>query len=181
MFTTVAIAILLGFFLIAIASASAPRKSQELETPIDDDLLTRLNALPINQFSELMSDLMARIGLLVEEVGFSDAPLGGVDILANNTRELMGGRFIVHIVRCPANQLVPRTVVRRLYQAVREEEAMKGVLIATGFFSDEAIRGAQERPIELANGDQLRNLLNKHLSEEVDSLSQPPTFYPKRT
>ena len=181
MFTTVAIAILLGFFLIAIASASAPRKSQELETPVADDLLTKLNELPLNQFSELMSDLMARIGLLVEEVGFSDAPLGGVDILADNTRELIGGRFIVHIVRCPANQLVPRTVVRRLYQTVREEEAMKGVLMTTGYFSDEAILGAHERPIELANGDQLRNLLNKHLPEEVDSLPQPSAFIPERT
>ncbi|MFA0772876.1 MAG: hypothetical protein KEFWMYNX_000887, partial [Candidatus Fervidibacter sp.] len=134
----VLLVIVIGFIVIAIAQAFTPPRQRPAVEPVGD-LMPRLDALPLSQFADLMTTLLARMGLQVRQViGFDDGEVDGIALVALHPRELVGGLYAVYCAR-GADQLIGVPLVHRLRHFAKEEGAMKAIFITTGAFSREAL------------------------------------------
>jgi len=118
-------------------------------------------------FEELIGDLLQRMGLRATVTKASGD--GGIDVEAESTDDILGGRILVQCKRYEGS--VGSPVVRDLYGALTDARAMKGILVTTSWFSAEAKRFADGKPIELIDGTRLRQLLNRYrlIASESDA------------
>ena len=126
-----------------------------------DSSLSHRGALSVMDplaFEELVRRLLERMGFEARLTKASHD--GGVDIEAEDTRPIVGGRLLVQCKRYAG--VVGSPVVRDLYGAVTDAHANKGILITTSHFSPDARQFAQGKPLELIDGEQLEALLSQH-------------------
>lgn len=171
--------VFIGFLLIAIAKAFTPQTQQSQGGPMDD-LLWRLDALPLPQFTDLMVSLLAKLGLAVETVTPLDHKMDGIAILAAHPKELVGGIYALYCVR-GVDRIVGVDLVHRLRSFAKSEGAMKAIFITTGTFSRDALNAADAlpgMPMEFVDGGKLQDWLVEHLPQEVSEL--PPLSPPIR-
>lgn len=98
--------------------------------------------------------LLASLGLVVQSTAASGD--GDVDFVAESTRPLLGGKFIVHC----RDRTTPigQPPLRHLHRAVAAEHAVKGILITRQSFTEAARRFAQGKNLELIDGNYLELL-----------------------
>jgi Holliday junction resolvasome RuvABC ATP-dependent DNA helicase subunit len=102
---------------------------------------------------------------------------GGIDIVATLDRPLIGGRYLIQCKRFAVDKLVGAATVRDFYGAVTaDRRAVKGILITTSGFTSHALAFAQQLPIELIGGEELRALLAQH-GISTESQSAPGTLF----
>ena len=113
------------------------------------------------RFEELISKLMDRMGFRSQMTKASGD--GGVDIVAELEKPLIGGRFLIQCKRLAPDSLVGAPTVREFYGALTaDRKAVKGILITTSGFTAQAQEFAETLPLELIDGNRLRNLLSEH-------------------
>lgn len=113
-------------------------------------------------FERLITTLLGRIGLRTELTQVTGD--GGIDIKAFLDRPIVGGTYLVQCKRYGPDSLVGAPAVREFYGAfVADRSAVKGLFITTSGFSAQAREFAQNLPIELIDGNQLRALLSDQL------------------
>lgn len=102
----------------------------------------------------------------------------GINAIAHDPDPLRGGKFIIQANR--SMQMVEASDVRRLHQAVTDEDADKGVLVTTSDFRRSAHDFAKDKLLQLLNGDDLLRLLGRHghnaqidFDAQIDSDTQP--------
>ena len=109
-------------------------------------------------FEELVRRLLERIGFEARTTKTSHD--GGIDVIAVNPQPIIGGTVIVQCKRY--SHVVGAPVVRDLYGALTHEGASKGILITTSWYSPDARRFAQDKPIELIDREKLQQLLDRY-------------------
>jgi len=119
-----------------------------MNTFIDIDILNGF------EFQELIASLLRNMGLEVEEM--RKTADGGVDAIAISRARIVGGKFIIQCKRYDAK--VGEQPVRDLYGTVMHHHASKGVLITNSTFTDPAKTFAENKPIELIDGNDLQEL-----------------------
>jgi hypothetical protein len=82
---------------------------------------------------------------------------GGIDVIAHRQEPLLRGKYVVQCKKW--TNPVGVNVVRDLYGAMTHERASKGIIITTSSFTQGAIDFAQDKPLELIDGEQWRDLL----------------------
>jgi len=88
---------------------------------------------------------------------------GGIDIIAYSNSPIFSGKYVV---QCKDwNGSVGESVVRDLYGVMTAESANKGILVTTGAITRAAKKFAEGKPLELIDGHQLNELLQKHKSK----------------
>ena len=113
------------------------------------------------EFEQLVGSLLQRMGFRVEKTKASGD--GGIDIVAVLEKPIVGGRYIIQCKRFASNQLVGGPVVREFYGAfTADQKAIKGIVITTSGFTDQAREFADNLPLELIDMSQLRSLLLEH-------------------
>lgn len=85
---------------------------------------------------------------------------GGVDAVAFDPDPIRGGKIVIQAKRY--TNTVGVSAVRDLYGTVMNEGAMKGILVTTANFGNDAYEFAQGKPLTLMNGANLLYLLEKH-------------------
>ena len=85
---------------------------------------------------------------------------GGIDVVAYSQTPIFSGKYIVQCKDWA--KPVGEPVVRDLFGLVLSEGANKGIVITTGEFTGAARRFAEDKPIELIDGEGLRQLLRRH-------------------
>ena len=85
-----------------------------------------------------------------------------IDILARHPAPVTGGDYIVHGILVPEGEFVSSIRVIGLSDTVRAERALKGILVTTGYFTEEVRKYAEGAPLELINVARLRELLKEH-------------------
>lgn len=85
---------------------------------------------------------------------------GGVDAVAFDPDPVRGGKIVIQAKRY--NNVVGVSAVRDLYGTVLNEGAMKGILVTTSNYGNDAYNFAQGKPLTLLNGGNLLHLLEKH-------------------
>lgn len=85
---------------------------------------------------------------------------GGVDAVIFDPDPIRGGKIIIQAKRY--TNVVGVSAVRDLYGTLLNEGAMKGILVTTSYYGNDAYNFAEGKPIQLINGAQLLGLLEKH-------------------
>ncbi|MBI3977992.1 MAG: protein kinase [Chloroflexi bacterium] len=116
-----------------------------------------IRAMDPKAFEALVRDLLAAMGYRATLTKASHD--GGVDVEAVNPAPIIGGKVVVQCKRYTGTIRV--SAVRELYGVAMHAKASKGILITTSDFSADALRFAQDKPIELIDGQQLLELLRE--------------------
>ena len=114
------------------------------------------------EFEHVCKRLLENMGFSVETTKASGD--GGIDLIGYNTQPLLSGKYIIQCKRYAGS--VGEPIIRDLYGVVTSERANKGILLTTGYFTKSAISFAQDKPLELIDGLQLKELINRYLSSD---------------
>lgn len=85
---------------------------------------------------------------------------GGVDAIAFDPDPIRGGKIVIQAKRY--TNTVGVSAVRDLYGTVLNEGAIKGILVTTSNYGNDAYAFAQGKPLTLLNGANLLYLMEKH-------------------
>ena len=85
---------------------------------------------------------------------------GDVDAIVFDPDQIRGGKIVIQAKRY--TNVVGVSAVRDLYGTVMNEGAIKGILVTTSNYGNDAYEFAKEKPLTLLNGANLLFLLEKH-------------------
>jgi len=85
---------------------------------------------------------------------------GGVDAVAFDPDPIRGGKIVIQAKRY--TNVVGVSAVRDLYGTVLNEGAIKGILVTTSNYGNDAYEFANGKPLTLMNGSNLLYLLERH-------------------
>lgn len=127
------------------------------------DVLSSLESRPNlmelspSEFETLCSNLFNKMGLETRLTRASKD--GGVDVVAYDTRPVLGGKVVIQSKRY--RNLVDVSAVRDLYGTMVNEGASKGILVTTSNYGPDAYAFSKDKPIELIDGGGLLFLLEQ--------------------
>src|SRR4030042_7170880 len=128
--------------------------------------LESIQSLDPIEFENLVKALLIKMGFNATTTKASGD--GGIDIIAINEQPIIGGKYVIQCKRYTTGNNIGEPVIRELYGVMHAENANKGILISTSDFSKQAITFAQDKAIELINGNSLMTLFNKYFEESYD-------------
>lgn len=117
-----------------------------------------INSLSGIEFENICKNLIENMGFSVETTKASGD--GGIDLIAYNHEPVLSGKYIIQCKRYSGS--IGEPIIRDLYGVITSERANKGILMTTGYFTKSAIAFAEDKPIELIDGEQLDALLKRH-------------------
>ena len=110
------------------------------------------------EFEQLVGNLFSKMGLESKQTRSSRD--GGVDVVAFDTRPLIGGKVVIQAKRY--RNTVGVSAVRDLFGTMNHEGATKGILVATSSYGADAYDFIKGKPIELIDGGGLLYYLEQH-------------------
>ncbi|HET9342879.1 MAG TPA: restriction endonuclease [Candidatus Eremiobacteraceae bacterium] len=122
------------------------------------DQRPNLAGLTPSDFEALMTNLFEKMGLETRLTRPSRD--GGVDCVAWDKREILGGKVVVQAKRY--RHTVGVGAVRDLYGTMINEGAAKGILVTTSHYGKSAYEFAQNKPLELLTGENLIYMLKQY-------------------
>lgn len=124
------------------------------------ELDTRPNLMDLTpfEFENLVGNLFSKMGLETKQTQSSRD--GGVDVVAFDTRPILGGKVVIQAKRY--RHTVGVSAVRDLYGTMMNEGANKGILVSTSGYGSDAFNFVKDKPIELIDGGSLLYLLENH-------------------
>ncbi|WP_158969853.1 restriction endonuclease [Paraglaciecola sp. L3A3] len=160
-----------GMFLLpAISSIFIRQKRKQLINR--QRSIETLRETSWSDFEVLVGEAFRRKGFAVQEnmVGGAD---GGIDLTLRKDGRL-------HIVQCKQwrRSKVGVSIVREMFGVLTASNAVSVYVVSSGHFTKDAIKFAQDLPIELINGDQLLELIadvqtTKPLQPSVKPIDKP--------
>ena len=117
-----------------------------------------LNKLSWQDFERQVAEVYRQRGYQVDEVGGGGAD-GGVDLRLRRD----GTTAIVQCKRWRTYKVGVKPV-RELFGVMTAEEAGRAIFITSGVYTDEALRFAEGKPLELVDGAQLAEMLRRFQS-----------------
>jgi len=142
-----------------ISAFNSWRKRQLLDQQESIDSIKDLNW---KEFEELVAEAYRRKGFRVIENHQLGAD-GGVDV-----RLEKGGK--THLIQCKQwkTQKIGVAVIREMFGIMTAEQAASVMIICSGKFTQDAVKFAKDKPIELIEGTQLLELV-KSVQEGVET------------
>lgn len=125
-------------------------------------LIKTLQSMHPNDFEDYVADLYNRLGYSTEVVGGSHD--GGIDVIAKKNG-------ITHYIQCKKfiTSKVNVSEVRDFYGAMAGKLSDgKGIFITTNIFTTEAEKFAEDKPLELIDGDRLLKLIKAAKKDKED-------------
>jgi restriction system protein len=110
------------------------------------------------QFEELIFSVLQKMGFRSQMTSVTDD--GGIDIVAVLEKPIIGDRYLIQCKRFAQGNLVAAPAVREFYGALTaDKKALKGISITTSSLTKRATEFAENLPLELIDGQGLRQLL----------------------
>jgi hypothetical protein len=117
-----------------------------------------LNSLTGHQFENLIETLIQKMGFVTKER--MQSADGGIDIFATYPQPILEGNYIIQCKRY--SKPISVSVVRDLYGVIHSRNANKGILITNSTYTKPAIEFAENKQLELIDGEKLVQLLAKY-------------------
>jgi hypothetical protein len=160
------LALVAGFFLISMIKKNPPIPSERPGEPGEEGPqgaveLDRLRGLPPQAVARALRELLESLKLEIQE----EEPLGRDGVLhlvALNPAPLTGGRILVECATSPEGGAVDAPTVLSLLDAVRAEQALKGIYTTPYGFTAEARSSVAGTQVDLLDGEEMIKLLKKH-------------------
>ena len=161
MLELIAFALILGFVVILFVKRTSSNIALEAdaERTRGDAEIQSLRKMPARVFERILKDLLEDMGMRI--MGSHWVIEEEIDILAHNPAPMIGGDYIIHGILVPEGDFVSSIRVIGLSDTVRAERALKGILITTGYFTEEVNKYAEGAPMELINVAKFRELLRE--------------------
>lgn len=161
----------LVIWLFALLGKWSNRNRLDRQTGIES-----IRGLSWRDFERMLGEAFRRQGYAVEHLGGS-GPDGGVDLRLRRSGEVV-------LVQCKQWLAwnVGVKIVRELYGVVAAERATRGIVVASGKFSADAIEFATTVPITLIGGDELVRLIEEVQRRPLVGsapVEPPPTGAPR--
>lgn len=121
-----------------------------------------LAAMDWQDFENLIREIFeAEFSTTGSEVKITQASRdGGVDAIAFDSDPIRGGKIVIQAKRY--TNVVGVSAVRDLYGTLINEGAMKGILVTTSYYGNDAYEFAKGKPIQLIDGSGLLALMQNH-------------------
>jgi restriction system protein len=154
-------AIILGFLTIFLVKRTSSNIALEkdAESTGNDQEIRALRRMTQGDFEIVVKSLLEDMNLRI--VSSTWVNNEEIDILAHNPAPVTGGDYIVHGILVPEGAFVDSIRVIGLSDTVRAERALKGILISTGYFTEEVNKYTEGAPMELINVSSLREILRQ--------------------
>ena len=147
-FGIVFIAFFIGIILILFLKKTSPPTPQE-QIKFDSPSGKPSFLLDTEDFKSKCVEFLEKFNLeYVHSVWADDHEL---EIFLNDETPVVGGTYLALCIIVPPNQTVNAIKVKGFLDTVKGEGASRGILITTGYFTNEAINLIDEEPIELVN------------------------------
>lgn len=137
-------------FTAAISAYHAWRRGELLDRQTS---VKSIKAVDWKDFEYLVSEAYRRQGYSVQENTGAGAD-GGIDLVLNKN----GNRLLVQCKNWRSRK-VGVTTIRELFGVVTAEDASEGIVVCSGYFTNEAIEFAKGKPITLVDGAALSRLI----------------------
>jgi stress response protein SCP2 len=111
------------------------------------------------EFERLITELAQAMGYTAYQTPRSHDH--GVDVYVESRDTLAGGRIVISAKRY--SHTVGPDHVRALNTVISDQGAIKGILVTTSSFGPESHRIARDKPLDLIDGEQLREWLREYL------------------
>ena len=152
------VAFFIGIVLILLLKNVSPPPPQELvhfENPEDKPLYL----VDRDQFKEKCLEFLGKFNLEYKHYIWANEQELELDMY--DETPVVGGKYLALCVFNPTNNLVDLFKVKGFLESVKGEGAARGIVITTGYFSDEAQKAIEEDPVELVNVAIFLNYLKK--------------------
>lgn len=132
------------------------------------DVLAELNSvpnlcnIPWDDFEHLVTQLFQKKLAGNDHIEIRTTRSGndaGVDAIIYDESLVSGGKTYIQAKRYKG--YVDPSIVKALWGTMDDERASKGILVTTGYFGNETRRFAQDKPIQLINGQELVGMLDE--------------------
>lgn len=161
MLELIVFALFLGFITIFLVKRTTSNIAleQDAETSRFDQDVQALRTMGPDTFEQLLTDLLESMKMrIVHSTWVNNEE---IDILAHHPAPIIGGDYIVHGILVPEGSFVDSIRVIGLSDTVRAERALKGILVSTGYFTEEVNKYTEGAPLELINVSHLRDIVRE--------------------
>ncbi len=140
--------------------------ADEIDAAIDLDTTQNLLDLDGFEFERLMVQLFSAIPAFTEVKPTRSRGDGGIDLVAINTTEFIGGRVAIQAKRYAPHRKVGVDTVREIIGSITERDFNKAIVITTSSFTPQAHQEATRLGVELYDAERLLWLLRQYLHRE---------------
>lgn len=147
-FAVVFIAIVIGLILIVLLKQTSPPLPQEtihFDNPEDKPVYLRER----EAFKAKCLSFLAKFNLEYRHSIWADD--NEIEIELVDETPVVGGRYLALGLFEPLHDLVGLHKVTGFLETIKAEGAARGIIVTTGYFSNEAIHAAEGEPVELVN------------------------------
>jgi hypothetical protein len=124
-----------------------------------------------------LSELASVVNRVFDELGFvtlaNNLYPGRCDLTVLDPAPVTGQKVYIRCVLTPEAGAVQSAEVQAALDMARGENLHKAIVVTPGIFSDEAQLVSQGVSLELINGNQLAELIRKHLPDVANRLGLP--------
>ncbi|MGV7221205.1 MAG: restriction endonuclease [Nitrospinales bacterium] len=148
LFTIAFVAFVLGLILIALLKKISPPPPQELIHFNDPDGKP-IYLVEQDAFKEKCIEFMEKFNLEYKHSIWANEYELELDM--RDETPVVGGKYLALCILNPPNNLVDAIKVKGFLESVKGEEASRGILITTGYYTDDALKCVEEHSVELVN------------------------------
>jgi hypothetical protein len=151
-------AFVIGIVLILLLKNVSPPPPQEqihFDNPDDKPIYL----LDREAFKEKCLEFLGKFNLEYKHSVWANNQELEVDML--DETPVVGGKYLALCIFDPPHQQVDLFKVKGFIESVKGEGAARGIVITTGYFTDDAQKAPDEDPIELVNVVSFLNYLKK--------------------
>ena len=144
----IAIFIFIGLILIVLLKQTSPPLPQEtlsFNSPEDKPVYLRER----EAFKAKCLTFLAKFNLEYRHSIWADD--NEIEIEMADETPVVGGRYLALGLFEPAHNLVGLHKVTGFLETIKAEGASRGIIVTTGYFSNDAIHAAEGEPVELVN------------------------------
>jgi len=153
------VAMFIGLILIVLLKKTSPPLPQEqihFDNPGDKPLFL----LDRDAFKEKCLQFLGKLNLEYRHSIWADDD--ELEITLEDESPVVGGIYLAICAFDPIDNVLQLHKVTGFLETIKGEGAARGIFITTGYFSEEAIKAADEEPVELVNIVAFISYLKKH-------------------
>ena len=152
-------AIFFGLILILLLKKTSPPLPQEqihFDNPQDKPLFL----IDREVFKEKCLEFFEKLNLEYRHSIWADDD--ELEVALEDESPIVGGTYLALCAFNPIGNVLQLHKVTGFLDTIKGEGAARGIFITTGYFSEEAIKAAEEEPVELVNIVSFISYLKKH-------------------
>ena len=140
----------IGIVLILLLKKTSPPPELQPKVQFENPEDQPIYFIDRHEFREKCLEFLSKFNLEYKHSVWADD--NELEVALEDETPVVGGLYLALCIFNPSDNLVNSQLVNGFLDTIKGEGAARGILITTGYFSDEAIRSSESEPVELVNG-----------------------------